>query len=122
MSGKKPTPLRFLVVARTPSGPYPHPVEVGVHLDGVNSIVSFSIGPHAANAGGLVALSHVLDETRTGINPLFEQEFAAAELDWLVPRLIRLHGGEDVTDEIMSAYREQHGKRPETMHVSRHGS
>jgi hypothetical protein len=114
---KKPASRRFIVVARTASGHWPHPVEVGVHPVGADSLVSFSIGPHAANAGGLVPLSNVLDETRTGLNPVFAEEFDAAELHWLVPLLVRLHTGEDVKDDIVSAYRERQGKPPETMHI-----
>ncbi|MEV0646001.1 hypothetical protein AB0I28_12125 [Phytomonospora sp. NPDC050363] len=123
MAKKKPAPRRrFLVVARTASGSWPHPVEVRVHPDGANSIVGFSIGPHAANAGGMVHLYTVLDETQTGLNPNFAEEFDAAELHWLVPLLVRLNAGEDVTDEIVSAYRERHGRAPETVFVERRGS
>jgi uncharacterized membrane-anchored protein len=116
---RAPDSLRFLVLARTASGPYPHPVEVGLHPDGANSIASFSIGPHVVNAGGLVALSFLIDETRAELNPLFTTEFDAAELHWLVPFLVRLQSGEDVTDEIVSAYRQRHGSSPETMQIAR---
>lgn len=116
---KRPDPPRFLVVARTASGHWPHPVEVGVHTAGADSIVSFSVGPHAVNVGGQIPLSGVLDESRTGLNPVFAEEFDAAELHWLVPLLVRLHSGEDVRDEIVSAYRERHGASPETMLVGR---
>ncbi|MCD0445749.1 hypothetical protein LO763_19255 [Glycomyces sp. A-F 0318] len=118
MAKKQRDPQRFLVLARTGSGPYPHPVEVGLHPAGADSFLAFSIGPHAANAGGLVRLRTVLDEAGTGLNPLFAEEFDAAELHWLVPLLVRLSAGEDVTDEVVSAYRERHGKRPETMWIA----
>jgi hypothetical protein len=109
-------PKRFLVVARTSTSEgWPHPVEVGIHPDGRNSVVSFSIGPHVVNAGGLVPLANVLDASRTGLNPMFAMEFEAARLDWLVPLLVRLHAGEDVKDEIEAAYRELHGGPPEWM-------
>lgn len=113
--------LRFLVVARTPSGPYPHPVEVALHPAGAASRVSFSIGPHIVNVGGQVSLSNVLDEARTGLSPLFDEEFGAAELHWLVPFLVRLHAGEDVTEELVAAYQERHDKAPEVMFQARHG-
>lgn len=121
MAKKKPTQLRFLVVARTDSGHWPHPVEVAVHPAGRDSRVSFSVGPHIVNAGGQIALSRVLDESRTGLNPLFAEEFDAAELHWLVPLLVRLHKGEDVADEIAAAYRERHGRDPESMFQERYG-
>jgi len=121
MAKKKPAPMRFLLVARTASGPYPHPVEVWVHPAGADSVVGFSIGPHVVNAGGRVELSHVLDESQTGLNPVFATEFDAAELHWLVPFLVRLRAGEDVSNDIVSAYRALHGKPPETMLVSRGG-
>jgi hypothetical protein len=105
---------RFIVVARTPPGAWP--VEVGIHPAGRESVVSFSVGPHAVNAGGLVHLGNVLDESRTGVNPMFAKEFEAAELHWLVPLLIRLYAGEDVTDEIEAAYKDLHGKPPERMY------
>jgi hypothetical protein len=104
---------RFIVVGRTPPGAWP--VEVGVHLAGRDSLVSFSVGPHPLDAGGLVHVANVLDESRTGVNPLFAKEFDAAELHWLVPLLVRLHGGEDVGGEIKAAYRELHGRPPEMM-------
>ncbi len=116
---RRPAPLRFLVVARTAPGPWPHPVEVAVHPAGADSIVAFSLGPHAANAGGQVALSRVLDGSRTGLNPAFTEEFEAARLHWLVPFLVRLHAGEDVTDGIVAAYRAAHGTAPETMRIGR---
>lgn len=115
MAKKRPVPPRFLVVARTSPGHYPHPVEVGVHPAGADSLVSFSIGPHVVNAGGQVPLYRVLDESGTGLNPIFAEEFDAAELHWLVPLLVRLLAGEDVTDDIVSAYRALHGRSPETM-------
>ena len=116
---KAPEHMRFIVVARTASGEWPHPVEVGVHPAGANTLVAFSIGPHAANAGGMVPLPGVLDGSQTGLNPQFTEEFDAAELHWLVPFLVRLHAGEDVAGEIESAYLERHGKRPETMLIGR---
>jgi hypothetical protein len=121
MAKKKraPDPLRFLVLARTPSGHYPHPVEVALYPDGAKSIAAFSIGPHVVNAGGLVALSTLIDETRGELNPLFNTEFDAAELHWVVPFLVRLQAGEDVKDEIVAAYRELHGAAPETMGIAR---
>ncbi|MEU5870642.1 hypothetical protein AB0A73_03675 [Glycomyces sp. NPDC047369] len=112
MAKQRHTPRDFIVVARTGSGPWPHPVEVAVHPAGADSIVAFSIGPHVVNAGGLVALATVLDETRTGLNPAFAEEFDAAELHWLTPLLARLFTGEDTTDEIVAAYRDLHGQRP----------
>lgn len=121
MAGKKkraPARRSFLVVARTASGSWPHPVEVGVYPAGADSVLAFSIGPHAANAGGLVSLATVLDETRTGLNPAFAEEFDAAELHWLVPLLARLHTGADVKDDIAAAYRERHGRPPETMSIA----
>ncbi|THV24247.1 hypothetical protein [Glycomyces paridis] len=111
--------LRFLVMARTGSGRYPHPVEVGLYPDGAESIVSFSIGPHVVNAGGLVRLAFVIDEPSGELNPVFQQEFDAAELHWLVPYLVRLLAREDVTEEIVAAYQARHGKRPESMHIGR---
>ncbi|MBU2698056.1 hypothetical protein [Pimelobacter sp. 30-1] len=114
-------PLEFLVVARTGPGPYPHPVEVALHPDGAASRVSFSIGPHAANAGGQVPLTDVLDDDRTGLDPRFATEFDAADLHWLVPYLVRLHAGEDTTDEIVAAYRERHGKTPRSLLQVRFG-
>ncbi|MFB9659523.1 hypothetical protein ACFQS3_07100 [Glycomyces mayteni] len=113
MAKQRKPPPRFIVVARTGSGRWPHPVEVGVHPAGKDSLVSFSIGPHAVNAGGVVPIGNVLlgDE----LNPMFSEEFEAAELHWLVPLLVRLRGGEDVAEEIRSAYTALHGRRPETM-------
>jgi hypothetical protein len=100
------------VVARTPPGPWPHPVEVWIQPDGVDSQMSFSLGPHAANVGGTVPVSRVLDDGAR-LNPVFAQEFEAAELHWLVPLLVRLNRGQDVTDEIVEAYRARHGTYPE---------
>lgn len=117
---KKPDTLPFLVVARTAPGHYPHPVEVAVHPDGANSLVSFSIGPHAVNAGGQVMLYRVIDGSRSELSPLFAQEFDAAELHWLVPLLVRLQNGEDVKADIVSAYRALHGKSPEIMQQGRY--
>ncbi|THV30691.1 hypothetical protein [Glycomyces paridis] len=114
--------LDFVVVARTAPGPYPHPVEVAVHFDGADSVLSFSIGPHAANAGGQVWLSRVLDGPQTGLNPRFATEFDAAELDWLVPLLVRLRAGEEVAQEVEDAYRARHGKWPKTMQEGRYTS
>jgi hypothetical protein len=108
---KRQAPPRFIVVARNE-----YPIEVGVQPNGADSVLAFSIGPHVLNAGGLVPLGNVLDWERTGLNPQFDEEFEAAGLDWLVPLLVRLHTGEDVADEIKSAYQERHGKRPEMMH------
>ncbi|WP_030144373.1 hypothetical protein [Glycomyces sp. NRRL B-16210] len=122
MAKKKPATLPFLVVARTGPGPYPHPVEVAVHPAGADSRVSFSVGPHAVNAGGQVALARVLDESETGLSPVFAQEFDAAELHWLVPLLVRLHAGEEVKEEIVSAYKALHGKTPEIMQQAHYGA
>lgn len=113
--------LPFLVMARTEPGSYPHPVEVAVHPDGPRSRLSFSIGPHAANAGGQVALARVLDERRTGLNPMFATEFDAAELHWLVPFLVRLQAGEDVKDEMIAAYATRHGRSPEVLWQEHYG-
>lgn len=121
MANKKRATLPFIVVARTKPGHYPHPVEVAVHPAGANSRVSFSVGPHAVNAGGQVALASVLNETQTGLNPLFAQEFDAAELHWLVPLLVRLYAGEEVQDEIVATYKALQGKPPETMHQPHYG-
>lgn len=114
--------LDFLVVARTGSGPWPHPVEVAVHPAGRDSRVSFSVGPHAVNSGGQFKIAHVLDHERTGINPVFDEEFTAAELDWLVPFLVRLGRGEDVREEIREAYVQRHGRRPEVLWQERYES
>ncbi|SDC63822.1 hypothetical protein [Nocardioides lianchengensis] len=103
--------LTFLVVARTGPGDYPHPVEVAVHPAGPKSRMSFSIGPHAANVGGQIPLSRVLDGT--GLNPSFEEEFAAGDLSWLLPYLVRLQAGEDVESEIVEAYTARHGRAPQ---------
>ncbi|MEO9322789.1 hypothetical protein ABFT23_04815 [Nocardioides sp. C4-1] len=111
--------LVFVVVASTAPGHYPHPVEIALHPDGARSRISFSIGPHAANAGGQLPLANVLDGT--GLSPLFDTEFDAAELHWLVPYLVRLQGGEDVTEEIVAGYVERHGKRPRWTEQARHG-
>lgn len=116
---RAPDPLRFLVLARTASGHYPHPVEVALYPDGANSIAAFSIGPHVVNAGGLVSLSVLIDETQGALNPSFNMEFDAAELHWLVPFLVRLKAGEDVKDEIVAAYRDLHGASPETTGIAR---
>lgn len=116
---RAPDTMSFLVLARTASGDYPHPVEVGLYPDGANSIASFSIGSHAANAGGLVHLSSLIDQERGELHPNFEAEFAAADLHWLVPFLVRLQAGEAVADEIVAAYRERHGSAPETMLIGR---
>ncbi len=113
--------LQFIVVARTEPGPYPHPVEVAVHPNGASSRMSFSIGPHAANAGGQVPLSRVLDEQQTGLNPMFDLEFDAGDLHWLVPHLVRLQAGEDVTEEIVQAYADKHGHAPGWMEQARFG-
>ncbi|GAA2130418.1 hypothetical protein [Glycomyces algeriensis] len=102
---------RFIVVGRTPPGAWP--VEVGIHPAGRDSVLSFSEGPHQINAGGLVHVANVLDESRTGVHPLFARQFDATGLHWLVPLLVRLHGGEDVEGEITAAYRERHGGPPE---------
>jgi hypothetical protein len=104
-------PKRFVVVARTPPGSWP--VEVAIHVAGRDSVVSFSVGPHPMDVGSVVPLASVLDASRTGLNPVFAQEFDAAELHWLVPLLVRLHAGEDVKDEIAAAYRALHGVPPE---------
>lgn len=104
----------FMVLARTSSDrPYPHPVEVTLHPAGKDSILGFSIGPHVVNAGGLVPLERVLDDSQTGLNRAFNKEFDAAELQWVVPLLVRLHKGEDVKEEIVAAYKERHGSRPD---------
>ncbi|MBB6037235.1 hypothetical protein [Phytomonospora endophytica] len=107
------------MVARTASGNYPHPIEVAVFPSGADSIVAFSVGPHAANGGGQVPLANVVDGEGAGLNPAFAVEFEAADLHWLVPLLLRLAAGEDVSDEIRAAYRERHGKPPETMAIGR---
>lgn len=107
--------LTFIVVARTDPGPWPHPVEVALHPAGPDSRMSFSVGPHAANSGGQLALSRVLDDRRTGLNPMFDEEFASGDLHWLVPYLVRLHNGEDVEDEIVEAYAARHGRAPQLM-------
>jgi hypothetical protein len=73
------------------------------------------------NAGGQVALSAVLDESRTGLNPLWAVEFEAAELDWVVPYLVRLQAGEDTTDEIVAAYTARYAMAPATIFQDRHG-
>ncbi|WP_112141606.1 hypothetical protein [Glycomyces dulcitolivorans] len=122
MPKKQPAPLRFLVVARTPPGPYPHPVEIAVYPAGADSLVSFSIGPHVVNAGGQVPLARVLDDAGTGLNPVFAEEFDAADLHWLVPYLVRLKAGDDVADDIVTAYRARHRTAPETMPVGRAAS
>ncbi|GAA2273327.1 hypothetical protein GCM10009853_028920 [Glycomyces scopariae] len=101
------------MLARTGSGSWPHPVEVGLHAAGADSVVSFSVGPHAVNAGGRVPLANVVDAD--GLNPLFAVEFDAADLHWAVPLLVRLRSGEDVEDEIVAAYRERTGGPPERM-------
>ncbi|GAA1673023.1 hypothetical protein GCM10009830_19100 [Glycomyces endophyticus] len=101
------------MVARTGPGPWPHPVEIGVQPAGANSVVSFSLGPHAVNSGGRVPLRSVLDGT--GLNPLFAAEFDAADLHWLVPHLVRLRDGQADAGDIRAAYEERHGKRPESM-------
>jgi hypothetical protein len=123
MSGGPPRDdrLTFLVLARTGSGPYPHPVEICLYPDGRDSRMSFSIGPHVVNAGGQLALTRVLDDERTGLAPAFTTEFDAAELHWAVPYLVRLHAGEDVRDEIIAAYRERHGKEPDRLPQARYG-
>ena len=100
------------MLAQTESGHWPHPVEVTLQLGGAAVQVGFSLGPHPVNAGGLVALANVLDETGTGLNPMFTEEFDAARLHWAIPYLARLQAGEDVTDEIIAAYRDRHGKPP----------
>src|ERR1044071_4467103 len=102
--------LTFLLVARTGPGDYPHPVEVAVHAAGPKSRMSFSLGPHAANVGGQIPLSRVLDGPGTGLNPSFEKEFAAGDLSWLLPYLVRLQAGEDVESEIVEAYTARHGR------------
>ncbi|MFI0801156.1 hypothetical protein ACXIZN_39835 [Amycolatopsis sp. TRM77291] len=121
MKKTKRGPLRFLVIARTAPGRHPHPMEVAVHPAGAASRVSISVGPHPVNAGGQVALSAVLDESRTGLDPLWEKDFDAAELHWAVPYLVRLQAGEDVADEIVAAYRARHGEAPATMFQERYG-
>lgn len=113
--------LPFLVMARTGAGRYPHPVEVALHPAGPDSRMSFSIGPHVVNAGGQLALARVLDDQRTGLNPQFEEEFAAGDLHWLMPFLVRLFAGEDVKDEIVAAYVARHGRAPEVMLQERFG-
>lgn len=110
--------LSFIVVARTGPGPYPHPVEAAIHPAGRDTRMSFSIGPHIVNAGGQVALARVLDGE--GLNPMFAEEFDAGDLHWLVPYLVRLQAGEDVTEEIVAAYVATHGRRPERMLQARH--
>lgn len=104
-------PKRFIVVGSTPPGSWP--VEVGIHPAGRDSVVSISVGPHPMDAGGLVALAAVLDESGTGLHPAFAEEFDATALHWLVPLLVRLHAGEDVEDDIVAAYRTLHGRPPE---------
>lgn len=116
---RAPDTMDFLVLARTEPGVYPHPVEVGLHPDGANSIALFSVGPHVVNAGGLIHLSVLVDQSRGELNPQFAPEFDAAELHWLVPFLVRLQAGEDVTKAIVSAYRERHGSPPETISLGR---
>ena len=51
----------FLVLASTQPGDWPHPIRVMLHPDGARSRMAFSLGPHAANVGGQVALSVVVD-------------------------------------------------------------
>ncbi|MFJ4100596.1 hypothetical protein [Amycolatopsis japonica] len=121
MKKTKRRPLRFLVIARTAPGHHPHPMEMAVHPAGAASRFSISVGPHPVNAGGQVPLSAVLDETRTGLNPLWEKDFDAAELHWAVPFLVRLQAGEDVTDEIVAAYTARHGEAPAKMFQDRYG-
>ncbi|WP_410660824.1 hypothetical protein [Amycolatopsis sp. lyj-112] len=121
MKKTKRQPLRFLVIARTAPGRHPHPMEVAVHPAGSASRFSISLGAHPVNAGGQVALSAVLDESRTGLNPVWEKEFEAAELHWVVPYLVRLQAGEDTPDEIVAAYTARHDKAPATIFQDRHG-
>lgn len=52
----------------------------------------------------------VLDCDR--LNPVFAQEFDAGGLAWLVPLLVRLRAGDDVTQEIIDGYRVEHGRYP----------
>ncbi|MFI9455009.1 hypothetical protein [Amycolatopsis sp. NPDC052450] len=121
MKKTKRGPLRFLVIARTAPGHHPHPMEVALHPAGAASRVSISVGPHPVNAGGQVALSQVLDESRTGLSPNWTEEFDQADLHWAVPYLVRLQAGEDTTDEIVAAYTARHGKPPATIHQGRYG-
>lgn len=114
--------LEFLVVANTGSGPYPHPVEVALHPDGVDSRMSFSLGAHVANVGGQLPLSEVLDDEWTGLDPGFQLEFDAGDLHWLVPYLVRLMAGEDVTYDIVSAYVARHGRQPKVLRQRRYGA
>lgn len=109
---KRDRTLPFLVVARTGSGPFPHPVEIALHPDGAASRMSFSLGPHAVNVGGQVALARVVDQ-ETGLSPHFQLEFDAGDLHWLVPFLQRLMRGEDVAAEIRAAYVARSGQRPD---------
>lgn len=106
------TRLPFLVLARTQPGDWPHPVEVLLHPDGPRSRMSFSLGPHAANVGGQVALSDVIDPGGAGLDPRFTEEFDAADLHWVVPLLERLLDGDEVTEGITAAYRERRGRAP----------
>lgn len=122
MKKTKRRPLRFLVIARTAPGHHPHPMEVAVHPAGAASRFSISVGPHPVNAGGQVALSQVLDESRTGLDPLWQEEFDEADLHWVVPYLVRLQAGEDTTDEIVAAYTARQDEAPATMFQDRHGA
>jgi len=119
---KRDTRLKFLVMARTTGDHHPHPVEVALHPAGAQSRMSFSVGPHPLSVGTQTASSNVLDESRTGLNPMFASEFDAADLHWLVPHLVRLHAGEDVTDEIVVAYTDRYGRAPEVMHQEHSGN
>ncbi|MEU3765404.1 hypothetical protein AB0E55_10130 [Amycolatopsis keratiniphila] len=121
MKKTKRRPLRFLVIARTAPGRHPHPMEVAVHPAGAASRVSISMGPHAVNAGGQVPLSAVLDEARTGLSPYWAEQFDETDLHWVVPYLVRLQAGEDVTDEIVAAYTARHGEAPAKMFQDRYG-
>lgn len=115
------TRLPFLVLASTPPGDYPHPIRVMLHPDGARSRMAFSLGPHAANVGGQVALSVVVDPGGAGLDPRFTREFDAADLHWVVPFLQRLQDGEEVTSEVEAAYRERHGRAPRWDAQERHG-
>lgn len=114
-------PRPYYVLASTGPGPWPHPVEVTVHPDGLDTRLTFSIGPHAGNVGGELGLDGVLDGEWADLDPGFSEEFDAADLRWLVPYLVRLAAGEDAFPEVVDEYVRRHGRQPDVRLQGRHG-
>lgn len=122
VGGKKPaaeraTPkrLEFLVLGHSPEGAsgWPHPVTISVCARGKKTLVNFSMGPHIVNVGGQRTVTQVVVDG--GLDEAYAEEFDACGARWLVPYLVRLAAGEDVSEgELVAAYEARFGHAPRT--------